>query len=110
MPGSYEIKKAANGQYFFNLKADNGEVLLTSEMYVAKASAKAGITSVQNNCTKIERYNKAESSNGKYYFTLKAGNHQVIGKSKMYATAEARDAGIEHVRINGATSVIHDNT
>ncbi len=47
--GHYEIKKAKNGQYHFNLKASNGEIILSSEMYASKASAENGIASVQSN-------------------------------------------------------------
>lgn len=110
MAGSYELKKAKNGQYMFNLKAGNGEVILTSEMYVARASAEAGIASVQTNCGKDERYSKEASANGKFYFSLKAGNHQIIGMSQMYATAAARDAGIASVKSNGASTTVKDST
>ncbi|MDN6088778.1 MAG: YegP family protein, partial [Enterobacterales bacterium] len=47
--GYYEIKKAKNGQFHFNLKASNGEIILSSEMYASKASADNGIASVQSN-------------------------------------------------------------
>lgn len=50
--GHYEIKKAKNGQYHFNLKASNGEIILSSEMYASKASAENGIASVQSNSRK----------------------------------------------------------
>lgn len=110
MAGAFEIKKASNGQFHFNLKAGNGEIILTSEMYVEKRSAEAGIASVQANAAKDERYSREESSNGKFYFTLKAGNHQIIGQSQMYASAASRDAGIESVKNNGATTTINDLT
>lgn len=42
------IKKASNGyQYYWNLKAPNGEVIATSEMYMTKRSAEDGARSVQ---------------------------------------------------------------
>ena len=47
MAAKFVIKKAKNGQYYFNLKAGNGETILTSEMYKAKASANNGIQSVK---------------------------------------------------------------
>lgn len=47
MPGKFELKSAANGQFMFNLKAANGEIILTSELYAAKASALNGIESVK---------------------------------------------------------------
>ena len=49
MPGKFEIKRAKDGEYYFNLLAGNHEVILTSEMYKAKASAKNGIESVRKN-------------------------------------------------------------
>ncbi len=54
--GHYEIKKAKNGQYHFNLKASNGEIILSSEMYASKASAENGIASVQSNSPQESQY------------------------------------------------------
>ena len=34
------IRKAANGQYYFTIRASNGQVLATSETYVSKQSAR----------------------------------------------------------------------
>jgi uncharacterized protein YegP (UPF0339 family) len=110
MPGWFEIKKSSKGQFYFNLKAANSEVILTSEMYVEKASAKGGIASVQKNSPTAARYAKQESKSGKFYFTLKAGNHQVIGNSQMYATEKSRDAGIASVKTNGKAKEIKDLT
>ena len=49
MAGKFVIKKTSNGQYRFNLKAGNGEIIATSETYKSKDSAKAGIESVKTN-------------------------------------------------------------
>jgi len=89
-------------------KAANAEVILTSEMYVEKASAKGGIASVQKNSPKAERFGKLSSKNGKFYFTLKAGNHQVIGNSQMYTNEKSRDGGIASVKTNGKTKEVKD--
>ncbi len=51
MAGKFEIKEAKNGQYVFNLKAGNGEIIATSEMYTSKAAAQNGIESVRKNAT-----------------------------------------------------------
>ena len=39
MAAKFELKVAKNGQFFFNLKAGNGEVILTSQIYEARTSA-----------------------------------------------------------------------
>lgn len=49
MAGKFEIKKRKDGQFQFNLKAGNGEVIATSEAYKQKASAMKGIESVRRN-------------------------------------------------------------
>ncbi len=110
MPGWFELSSSANGQYRFVLKAGNAETILTSELYKAKASAEGGIASVQANCSNDDRFDKKESTNGKFYFTLKAANHQVIGTSQMYTTASSRNNGIESVKTNGVTRTIKDNS
>ena len=49
MAGYFELKPASDGQFMFNLKAGNHEVILTSERYTSKASAENGIASVKTN-------------------------------------------------------------
>jgi uncharacterized protein YegP (UPF0339 family) len=52
--GKFELKKSASGQFHFNLKAGNGEIIATSEMYESKASAQNGIDSVKRNAADAE--------------------------------------------------------
>ncbi|WP_369813080.1 YegP family protein [Acinetobacter baumannii] len=84
MAGWYEITQANDGQYRFVLKAGNGEIILNSELYKAKASAVNGIESVQKNSSDDARYDRLTAKNGKPYFNLKAANHQIIGSSQFY--------------------------
>lgn len=98
MAAKFEIKQASNGQYMFNLKAANGQVILTSEMYGAKSGAENGIAAVKTNAPLDERYERKTSSNGSHYFALRAANHQVIGTSQMYASASAMESGIAAVK------------
>jgi uncharacterized protein YegP (UPF0339 family) len=51
MAGKFELKKAKDGQFYFNLKASNGEVILTSEMNGAKIDAENGIKFGQRECS-----------------------------------------------------------
>ena len=110
MSGWYELSQANDGQYRFVLKAGNGEVILTSELYKAKASAHNGIESVQKNSPDDARYDRLEAKNGKPYFNLKAANHQIIGTSQFYASEQSRDKGIESVKNNGSSTTIKDLT
>ena len=110
MAGWYELSKSSDGQFRFVLKAGNAETILTSELYKAKASAEAGIASVQANSSADERYERKVAANGKFHFNLKAANHQVIGSSQMYASQASSEGGIASVKTNGCTTTVKDNT
>ncbi|MDR7946312.1 YegP family protein [Achromobacter aegrifaciens] len=109
MSGYYELKRSGD-QYMFNLKAGNHEVILTSERYTTKASAQDGIASVRQNSPIDERYQRKTATNGSPYFSLSAANGQSIGRSEMYSSTAARDAGIASVKSNGPSIVVKDNT
>ena len=49
MAGTFELKNTKSGQFMFNLKAGNGQVIATSEHYTTKAAALNGIESVKTN-------------------------------------------------------------
>ena len=83
--GFYELKVAKDGQFMFNLKAANGQVILTSELYKTKASAENGIASVQKNGVDAKNFEYRVAKNDKPYFILKAANHQEIGRSQYYS-------------------------
>jgi len=106
MAGWYELGSNDKGLYSFVLKAGNGEVILRSEQYNTKASAENGIQSVQTNSPFEERFDRKDASDGRCYFNLKAGNHQVIGTSQMYKDAAGRDNGIQSVRTNGPSLTV----
>jgi uncharacterized protein YegP (UPF0339 family) len=110
MAGKYELLKTSNDKFKFNLKAGNGQVILSSEVYESKAAAMNGIESVRANSPLDERYDRKEASNGSPYFNLKAGNHQIIGTSEMYSSTSARDNGIESVKTNGPDAEVDDTT
>ncbi|WP_158943002.1 YegP family protein [Granulicella sp. S190] len=110
MSGTFEIKKAKDGEFYFHLKASNGQIILAREMYVAKSSAENGIESVKKNAANDAHYERKETRNGQHMFNLKAPNHQVIGTSETYTTTSARDGGIESVKTNAPGAAIHDLT
>jgi uncharacterized protein YegP (UPF0339 family) len=108
MAGTFELKKNAGGEFVFNLKAGNGQVLLTSEGYKAKASATNGIESVRKNATDDDRFDRRTSSNGKPYFVLTATNGQIIGQSQMYSAEYSMENGIRSVRENAPDAEINE--
>lgn len=108
--GKFVITTRKNGEFQFNLKADNGQVILASEGYNTKAGCTNGIESVKTNSQDDSKFEKKESINGKYFFNLKATNGQVIGTSEMYESAASRDNGIESVKKNAPGASIVEET
>lgn len=117
--GKYVIKQAKNGP-MFNLKAGNGEVIATSEVYSSRSSCLKGINSVKTNapiaaledqtvenfekktCPKFEVY--ADKA-GKFRFRLKAKNGQIIAVSEAYESMKSCLNGIESVRKNSDSEI-----
>jgi len=108
--GKFVIKKRTNGEFQFNLKAGNGETILTSEGYSGKSGCLNGIESVRKNAPDDNRYDRKTASNGQYYFNLTATNGQVIGTSERYASSSSRDSGIDSVKRNAPDAAVEDNS
>lgn len=106
--GKFVVSTRANGEFQFNLKADNGQVILSSEGYTSKAGCENGIESVRKNAPDDEKYDRLESKNGKYYFNMKAGNGQIIGSSQMYESESGRDNGIDSVKRNAPGATVEE--
>ena len=108
--GKFVITKRTNGEFQFNLKADNGQVILSSEGYSSKSNCENGIDSVRKNSPDDNKYDRKTSTNGKFYFNLKATNGQIIGTSEMYESSLSRDSGIASVKSNAPNASIDDTT
>ncbi|MDC3402485.1 YegP family protein [bacterium] len=78
MAAKYDVRTSSDGQYYFNLKAANGKVILTSERYTTKANALNGIRSVRTNDATPARFDRRTSVAGEPYFVLTARNGEPI--------------------------------
>lgn len=108
--GKFVITQRVNKEYQFNLKATNGEIILTSEGYVQKASCQKGIESVRINSQDDSRYDRRVAVNKKEYFVLKARNGEIIGKSQLYSSKSGIESGIASVKSNAPTAEVVDET
>ena len=118
--GKFVVRQVKTG-IMFNLKAGNGEIIATSEVYNTEASCMKGIASVVKNapianlenqtvegfakekCPKFEVYvDKA----GEFRFRLKATNGQIIAVGESYKALSSCPNGIESVRKNAAENKI----
>lgn len=110
MAAKFEVQKSANGEFFFRLTAANGEIILSSEQYKAKASAQGGIDSVKANASDDARFERKMSGSNQPFFVLKAANGESLGRSEMYSSAAAMENGIESVKANAPAASVEDLT
>nr|WP_299069377.1 YegP family protein [uncultured Allomuricauda sp.] len=108
--GKFEIKSTSTGKTMFNLKAGNGQVILTSQSYASKDGCKNGIESVRTNSQTDAQFERKTAKDGSPFFTLNATNGQVIGKSEMYNSTAAMENGIESVKKNAPDAEVEDNS
>ena len=110
MSGVFEIKQATNGQFCFTLKAPNGEMLLTSEMYATKAGAHYGIASVMTNALLDHRFERHTSNSGAPYFVLTATNGESLARSDLYDSPTAMEHAVESVQRQALEARVDDLT
>lgn len=105
----------------FDLKATNGQVILTSEVYTSEAACRKGIDSIIKNAPAANVENQTEAGwevkthpkfemyqdkAGEYRFRLKARNGEIIGVSEGYTAKASCENGIESVKKNAAEAEI----
>jgi uncharacterized protein len=110
MPGTFVLQGSTDGQFYFNLRAENNEVLLTSERYKAKASAQSGIEATRDNSPSDSRYSRRTSTDQKHYFVLLAANGEPLGTSETYSSTAAMENGIKAVKRNAPIAAVVDRT
>ena len=111
--GKFIVKTTSTG-IKFDLKASNGEVIATSEVYASKAACLNGIESVKANCVgdvedqtvegfeavKHPKFEVYQDKAGEYRFRLKARNGEIIAVSEGYKAKASCFNGIESVKKN----------
>lgn len=111
--GKFVMKQTATG-FKFDLKASNGEVIATSEVYTSESACKNGIESVRKCCEggvedqTVENYEVLKhpkfevytDKSGEYRFRLKARNGEIVAVSEGYKAKPSCLNGIESVKKN----------
>ena len=106
--GKFEVYQDTKNEYRFRLKASNGQTILASEGYAAKAGCMNGIQSVRENSQFDQRFERKQSKNAKHYFNLKATNGQIIGTSELYEASSGMENGIASVKTNAPKAPVEE--
>jgi hypothetical protein len=104
--GKYEVSLNSKGEYYFRLKASNGEIILVSESYKNRQGCDNGIQSVRENSLLEENFDIRLSNDKKRYFVLKAKNGEIIATSETYNSLANVLNGINSVKKNGQTQYV----
>ena len=118
--GKFVIRKVNSG-IKFDLKATNGQVIATSEVYTTEAACRNGIKSVSKNAAVAKFENQTEETyetvttpkfemyedkGGEFRFRLKARNCEIIATSEGYTTKASCENGIASVQKNAPEAEI----
>lgn len=103
------LRKSDAKEPFSFVFMDGEKTIIKSENYAQKASAKNGIESVKKNSQEDGRYELKESSNGKFYFNIKASNGQIVGTSTMFASEDDRASAIDTLKSEAPNAAVEDN-
>ena len=118
--GKFEVKKVKTG-IKFNLKAGNGEVIATSEVYTTLDACKNGVASVQKNAPiaaledqtakdfqteKNPKFEVYADKRGEFRFRLKAANGQIIAVGEGYKAKASCLNGIASIRKNAPEGAV----
>ena len=120
--GKFILKTVASGCKF-DLKATNGQTILTSEVYTTEAACRSGIASVQKNAPeanvedqtregfevmKHPKFEIFQDKAGEYRFRLKARNGEIIGVSEGYTAMAGCENGVDSVKKNAADAAVEE--
>jgi uncharacterized protein len=108
MPGKFEVSKTRNGQFIFNLKAANGQVILTSNTHGSKDAALQGLESVRKAGVEDNHFDRKTSTGGQPYFSLITDEGEKLGRSEMYSSTAAMEKGIASVKRNAVAARVID--
>ena len=111
--GKFVIKEAKGG-FKFDLKAGNGEVIATSQIYTTEAACQKGIDSVRNACVgdvedqtvegfaelKHPKFEVYTDKAGEFRFRLKARNGEIVATGEGYKAKPSCLNGIESIKKN----------
>jgi uncharacterized protein YegP (UPF0339 family) len=111
---NYEQRESQDGQFYFVLKADNHEIIGTSETYVSKSNAARGAGTVREIVAKILRIEAATTGGAHFdifvgadeqiYFHLQAANGEIVLQSEGYVSEQGARKGVASVRTHGKSA------
>ena len=98
--GKFEVKTGESGKFHFNLKAGNGQVILTSGTYATQDEAASAIAEVQKRASDDASFERKTSVKDEPYFVMVDGDGKMLGRSEMYTSTSGMENGVASVQKN----------
>lgn len=95
--GKWIIKEKGEGEFVAFLYANNGEIMLTSEIYTSEESARAGIDTIRKNVDGGTFVNYKDK-NKNFYFKLKSVKNRILCVSETYKSEALAESAKESVK------------
>lgn len=104
----FELFKGEDGRSYFRLRAANGEIMLASQAYTAKSSAKNGIDSVKENGAYTDSFEVFPTWDGGYGVKLIAANGEVIARGETYSSKSNATRAVNRMAeiLSGTVAVV----
>ena len=96
--GKWIVKEKGEGEFVAYLYANNGEVILTSEIYSTADGAKKGIATIRKNAVKSGEFQIYSDKNGRYYFKLKTSGNRLLCVGETYQAKSLCTKAVESVK------------
>ncbi len=96
-PGFETFKSDIDGMFYFHFNDSDGKAVLFSESYPTESARDNGVESVKKNAPLEERWKIVEEG-GKYFYSLKAGNHQEIARGFPFDTMDQLNASLAYLQ------------
>ncbi|WP_217603244.1 YegP family protein [Chitinophaga sp. GbtcB8] len=99
------IRTGKHHQFFFDLKAETGDVILSSEAFHTKAACNTGIEALKAVASDDNKFERMKSADDHFYFVIKAANGKAIAKSVLFANPADRNAAIKSIETEAHDAV-----
>ena len=106
--GKFVISKNTNGEFKYEFRTNNDEIIFEKSGYRNKAMCLNVIESIKNNSQDDSKFYRKRTTDNECYFNLKSANGKILGTSKTYANRATREDIIQFVKLTSVNAIIED--
>ncbi len=105
--GKWVVEYKGDNEYMSKLVANNGEVMLSSEIYSTEEGARSGIATIVKN-TESGNFIIYRDKSDKFYYKLKNGTNRLLCVGEIYKTKDQCLKAVESVKRMAGKALVVD--